>query len=164
MLAAADSSVCTALSDCLSNHVIAGSRLPHSRHAGSAILQQEDRQSQISLQRGGQAQADTVICAAIVSILEPMSQPAAGEKAAETVRARSASPSCKDATERSNRPFRSPLLTDGGQILMAGANFQARVPDAAQETLQQSTSGRVCATYANLAPQIEARTARACVC
>ena len=50
---------------------------------------------------------------------------AAGEKAAETVQARSASPSCKDATERSNRPFRSPLLTDGGQILMAGVNFQA---------------------------------------
>ena len=66
-----------------------------------------------------------------------MSRPAAGEKAAENVRAQSASPSCKN--ERSNRPFRSPLLTDGGQILMAGANFQARVPDAAQETLQQNT-------------------------
>ena len=56
---------------------------------------------------------------------EPQKLCAAGEKAAETVQARSASPSCKDTTERSNRPFRSPLLTDGGQILMAGVNFQA---------------------------------------
>ena len=50
---------------------------------------------------------------------------AAGQMGAKAEEPSKSTTSEQATEERSNRPFRSPLLTDGGQILMAGANFQA---------------------------------------